>query len=494
MTDPARQPLLVGAAAITQRETDPANAREPLELMADALEAAAADAGTRRLLTEADAVMAPRGFWEYGDPCRLLAERLGCPKARTTVAEIGVLQTTLFGEAGRQIAQGEADIVLITGGEAKYRALRAQIEGVEAPLTRHEGEADRVLRPQHEIMHPLELAFGVEMPVKQYSVMENALRHAQGTSLDEHRREIAEMWAGFSRVAASNPQAWRPEPVSADEIREPAGKNAMLAFPYTKLHNAQWNVDQAAGLVLCSESAAQRLGVARDKWLYPLAVVESNHMVPLAERKDPERCWGAKLAGERALELAGLDADRLDYSELYSCFPVAVRIQARELGIPLEPTPSVTGGMAFGGGPLNNFVLQAVARMAQVLREDPGSRGLVSAVSGILTKQGFSVWSTQPGPSPFQYDDVSEQVAGALETVEIDESADGPAIIRAYTVLCEGGEPARAVAWCDTAGGRRTLAASSDPELLRNATERELCGREITLADGEFELTRAGVD
>jgi acetyl-CoA C-acetyltransferase len=488
MTDPARRPVLVGAAAITQRETNPANAKEPLELMVDALAAAAADAGTSRLLTEADAVMAPRGFWEYGDPCRLLAERLGCPKARTTVAEVGVLQTTLFGEAGRLIATGEADIVLIAGGEAKYRALRAQIEGVDAPLTQHEGEADRVLRPQHEIMHPLELAFGVEMPVKQYSVMENALRYAQGTSLDEHRREIAEMWAGFSRIAASNPQAWRPEPVSADAIREPSGKNTMLAFPYTKLHNSQWNVDQAAGLVLCSEEAAQRLGVAHEKWLYPLAVVESNHMVPLLERKDPDRCWGVRRAGERALELAGLDADRIDYTELYSCFPVAVRIQARELGIPLEPTPSVTGGMTFGGGPLNNFVLQAVARMAKLLRDDPGSKGLVTAVSGILTKQGFSVWSTDPGHSAFQYDDVSEQVAAVLETIPVDESASGPAIVRSYTILYEAGEPARAIAWCDTANGQRTLAANTDCELLHHATEHELCGRAITLSAGQFEL------
>ena len=262
----------------------------------------------------------------------------------------------------------------------------------------------------------------------------------------------------------------------------------MLAFPYRKLHNSQWNVDQAAGLILCSEAAAQRLGVPREKWVYPLAVVESNHMVPLAERKDLERCWGAKLAGERALELAGITADRIEHAELYSCFPVAVRIQARELGIPLEPTPSVTGGMAFGGGPLNNFVLQALARMVHVLRADPGSKGLVSAVSGFLTKQGFSVWSSEAGPCPFEYDDVSEQVAQVLETVEVDASLTGEATIAAYTVLYEHGEPARAVAWCNGEDDRRTLATSSDAELLRNATEWELCGRAVRIDRGRFTL------
>lgn len=486
-SDPARRPVLVGAATILQREPDPGQAQEPLALMGDALEAAARDAGTRALLEQADAIMAPRGFWEYGDPCRLLGQRLGCPQADTTIAEIGVLQTTLIGDAAARIASGEVDIVLVTGGEARYRALRAQIAGDEAPMTADDGEADRVLRPHQEIMHPLEIELDLMMAVKQYSVMENALRYRQGLDLDAHRREVADMWAGFSEVAAGNPHAWRPDPVSSDAIREPAGKNTMLAFPYTKFHNSQWNVDQAAGLILCSEATAERLGVAREKWVYPLAVVESNHMVTLTERKDLERCPGARLAGERALEVAGLEAHQLDHIELYSCFPVAVRIQARELGIPLDPTPSVTGGMAFGGGPLNNFVLQAIARMVHVVRDDPGSRGLVTAVSGILTKQGFTLWSTEAGEAPFAYEEVTEQVAEALETVEVAEQYTGDAVVAAYTVLYEGVEPTRAAAWCDTADGRRTIAVNTDPALLQYAMTQELCGRAVTIRDGAFE-------
>lgn len=488
MTDDERRPVLVGTAAVKQREEDPAKAREPIELMAAALEGAADDAGSRRLLAEADAILAPRGFWQYGDPGRLLAERFGCSDARTTVAEIGVLQSTLFGRAARSIASGEHDIVLVTGAEAKFRSLRASILGVEETFTPQEDEADEVLRPHAEIMHPLELELDVAMPVKQYSVIENALRHAQGLSIDAHRREVAEMWAGFSRVAATNPEAWRPEPVSADEIREPSAKNAMLAFPYTKLHNSQWNVDQAAGLILCSSAAADRLGVAADRRVYPLAVVESNHMTPLAERRDPERSAGAKIAGERALDLAGLDAKRIEHAEIYSCFPVAVRVQARELGIPLEPTPSVTGGMTFGGGPLNNFVLQAAARMARVLRADPGSKGLVTAVSGILTKQGFSVWSTDPGDAAFAYEDVTEAVGRATDTVPVDAALSGDAVVRAYTVLYDAGEPARAVAWLDTPGGGRTLAVGDHPAMLRIATTEELCGREVRVSEGRFAL------
>jgi hypothetical protein len=58
------------------------------------------------------------------------------------------------------------------------------------------------------------------------------------------------------------------------------------------------------------------------------------------------------------------------------CFPSAVRVQVRELGIDLRRPPTLTGGMAFAGGPLNNFVFQALVTMARVLRADPGSVGL----------------------------------------------------------------------------------------------------------------------
>jgi acetyl-CoA C-acetyltransferase len=152
----SRTPVLVGVSAVTQREADPARAAEPLELMARALERAAQDAGSRELLSRADAVLLPRGFWDYPDPGRWLAQRFGAAAARTTVAEVGVLQTTLFGAAGAAIASGRADVVLVAGGEAKYRQARAARLGVEAPLTRQADAApDEVLRPHGQLMHPL---------------------------------------------------------------------------------------------------------------------------------------------------------------------------------------------------------------------------------------------------------------------------------------------------------------------------------------------------
>ena len=77
MRDGPRTPVLVGVGVVQQRAEDPREAREPLLLMGDALERAADDAGSRALLARADSIRIPRGFWDYSDPGRALAERFG---------------------------------------------------------------------------------------------------------------------------------------------------------------------------------------------------------------------------------------------------------------------------------------------------------------------------------------------------------------------------------------------------------------------------------
>lgn len=478
-----RTPVLVGVGAVQQHLDDPTQAKEPAALMADALVRAADDAGCRDLPGSADAILVPRGFWDYPDPGRLVAERFGAA-AKTTLAEIGVLQTTLFAEAARAIEAGGADVVLVAGGEARYRALRAQIAGVEAPLTAQPGHTpDRLLEPAADIISQPELRFDLTWPVRQYALLENALRFAEGVSIEAHRSEIAELWAAMSRVAAANPRAWRRQAISARELAEPSDRNRMLAFPYTKLHNSQWNVDQAAGLIFCSADEARRLGIPRNRWVIPRAVAESNLMLPVSERSDLGRCPAFAVAGRRAFAAAECDLGDVGHFELYSCFPVAVRMQMREIGI-REGTPvTVTGGMAFAGGPLNNFVLQAMVRMAEVLRADPGSIAMVNAVSGMLTKQGVSLWSTEAGP-PFRHVDVSEEARLETGTKTVRESGSGTATVATYTVVYQGDAPEKAIVLADLPDGSRTIASSTDRGLMDEAVSRELCGREIEL-DGE---------
>ncbi len=488
MSDDSRTPVLIGVGAVAQREEDPTRALEPARLMVQALERAAEDAGSRRWLERADAIAVPRGFWDYSDPARLVAEEIGAKAARTQLAEIGVLQTTLFERACSAIRDEGAQCVLVTGGEAKYRASRAERAGVPAPITDQRGASpDEVWRPAQEILSPLELASHLGMPVRQYAVIENALRFAEGRSLSEHRAEIASLWAGMSRVAAANPQAWSPEPVAPEAIREASGENRMLAYPYGRLHNSQWNVDQAAGLIFASAAAARAAGVPESQWVHPRAVVESNHMLPLVERAELHRCPAFGIAGRRALELADLHLEELAHLELYSCFPVAVRVQQRELGISDDRPVTVTGGMAFAGGPLNNFVLQAAVRLAERLRLEPGASGMLNAVSGMLTKQGVSLWSTGVGDG-FTAADVSAEAKRETGRVALAEGFDGSARVVGYTVLYGREGPTHTIVLADTGDGARAVGVAEDPALAEVAVSSEIIGREVRLASTRVDL------
>jgi acetyl-CoA C-acetyltransferase len=406
------------------------------------------------------------------------------------LAELGVLQQTLLSDACRAIARGDEEVALVTGGEAKYRALRAKLAAVSAAETiQTDVTPDRVLAPAEPFWSEVEASRGLMMPVQFFAVIESALRHADGLGIEVHRDRVAALWARFAEVAAGNPHAWRRTPVTAAEIRNASAENPMLAFPYTKQHSSDWNVDQAAGLILCSAAKARALAIPETRWVHPHSSAESNHVLPVSARAELHRSPGAAIAGARALALAGRRSDEVEHVELYSCFPAAVQVLARELGFGLERSLTVTGGMRFAGGPLNNYVLQATARMAEVLRGDPGSVGLVSCVSGFLNKLGFAVWGSTPASRGFEYANVSDEVAAQAKPREIVGEWTGPAVIAGYTVLYSGAKSSRAIAVCDLPDGRRSVAASDAPELAEAMTREEFCGRSVTIgAGGELRL------
>ncbi|MCP4843075.1 MAG: acetyl-CoA acetyltransferase, partial [Halieaceae bacterium] len=114
-------PVLVGVGAVQQKLEDYRKALEPVALMEQALRAAAADAGTEALLARADEILVPNSLWGYRDPARILADKLGAQSATTLLADFGILQQGLINRACQRIVAGEAQVMLIAGGEARYR-------------------------------------------------------------------------------------------------------------------------------------------------------------------------------------------------------------------------------------------------------------------------------------------------------------------------------------------------------------------------------------
>ena len=473
-----RTPVLVGAGTVTIPRVE--SELEAIDLMAMALEQALLDAGASDLEKLLDVVMVPRGMWRYPDPARLLAHREGS-SARTVMAEVGVLQQSLITRACEAVARGDADVVAVVGGEARAQPKRdrsaAEAEG--AP-------ADEVLEPHDDILHKLEIERGLVMPVNQYAVMENALRYAEGISIDAHTREVGALCAAFSQVAAANPAAWNRAGATAEQIRVPSPSNRPLSFPYNKLHVSQWNVNQAAALVITSVEGAAGLGIDAERFVFPLAAAESNAMVALSARPDLHRHPAVAHVGRALAELGGTSLADIEYLDLYSCFPIAVRIQQRQFAIDPARQQTVTGGMTFGGGPLNNYVLQSTAKMAEVLRADPGTTGLVTCVSGMLTKFAGALWSTQPPSASFRAAAVTEQVLADMPPHRLVDSHHGEAKIAGYTVAYDDQTPARAMAIVDLPDGNRSIATTADPDTAAAMVAEEWCGRRVQMSGAEL--------
>jgi acetyl-CoA C-acetyltransferase len=472
----SRTPVVVGIGTVL----DHAGEADALELMWTALTGAATDSGGAGILGRVDVYMVPKGTWSSADPGRVLAARAG-GEARTVLAELGVLQQALFDRAATAIVEGRADIVAIVGGEAKQRGT-----GPRAPA----GEGlppDEVWRPENEIISRLEIERGLGVPARQYAMIDNALRWATGETVEQQAATLAELWAAMNRVAVDNPDAWDRRARTATDIVTAGPGNRVIAAPYTKSLCSQWNVHQAAALLLCAAEVADALGVPRDRWVFPVAAAESNAMVPLSRRADLASCPAFELAGRRALELAGVTIDAIEFIDLYSCFPAAVRVQQRELGLGAERAMTVTGGMTFAGGPFNNYVLQSTAKMASILREHPSATGLVTTVSGMLTKQAAAVWSPRPPATPFRWDDVSSAAAKATPQCEVVGDVAGDGVVASYTVA-PGPETSLAIALVDLADGRRTIATTDEPESITLLVDGEWCGRNVAVDTGQLRL------
>lgn len=484
MTLDPRTPVLVGIGVTTQREEDPLRAVEPLDLMLDAVRRAGADAvpDPAAVLAGVGRIAVPKGRWRYRNPGGEIARAIGADRAASVLASVGVLQQTLLGDACRRIADGEIDTALVVGGDAGYRILRSNILAVPAAERQQDEAPHETLSPSDELRHPAELRAGMKMPVGLYAIMESAYRARKGWTVDVHRDRIAAMMSRFSEVAANNPAAWNRTRIAPDAIRNASERNPMQAFPYTKLHCSTWNVDQAGALVFCSAAKADALRIPREQWIYPVASTESNHMVQVSARADLAACPGAGIAGRAALDAAELNVADIDLIELYTCFPIAVESYAAELGLPLTRDLTVTGAMPFAGGPYNNYVLQATCRIADLLRQAQGRHGLVSSVSGVLTKQGFGLWSSQPGPNGFVLKDVTELVAREMTTKPIVEAGSGDGVIAGYTVLHERSQFPRGVAVADI-DGCRAVVQTEDPSIVARMESIELCGTRIRLGD-----------
>lgn len=484
-----RTPVLIGYGQVNHREP---TVIEPIDLMA----AAARHAADARVLGAVDAIRVVNLFSaRYRDPGLLLGQRLGVDRPATGYTSVGGnVPQTLVNRACLDIWHGRAGVVLLAGAETWYTRNRLRANGERLTWTVQDESVPpaRVDDEDVPMAGPAEERIGLDRPAYVYPLFEQALRIAAGESIDQHRRRVGELWARFNAVAVDNPHAWIRKPLSAEDIWRQSPANRMISWPYTKLMNSNNMVDQAAALVLTSVQTATDLGVPTDRWVYPQAGTDAHDTYAVAERAELHRCPAIRIAGARALQLAGVGVDDLDYVDLYSCFPSAVQVAAAELGLPLDDPRrplTVTGGLTFAGGPWNNYVMHSIATLAELLVAHPGRRGLISANGGYLTKHSFGVYGTEPPPGGFRWQDVQELVdAEPIRTAVVGRAGRGT--VESWTTpFNRDGEPEKAFLAVRTPDGARALALITDTDAVKATVTDDIAGTPVQFgADGAATL------
>ncbi len=143
---------------------------------------------------------------------------------------------------------------------------------------------------------------------------------------------------------------------------------------------------------------------------------------------------------------------------------------------------TVTGGLPYHGGPGSGYLVHAIAKMADVLRADPGSHGVVSGVGMHMTKHVYGVYSTTPGQLAPADEAAVQRDLDAQPATPVVPEHEGPATVAAYSVVHgRDGSPESTVLVCDT-DGARTYARFEDPEQGREAETDELVGAPVRLA------------
>lgn len=459
-----RAPVIVGTGQVNDREEDLSKALDAGQLMKAAILRAGDDAGSR-VLDRIDSLELVRLFSASMDGL-VEALAIALPGLRNPPEFVyghGNTPMLLLSRAAQRIARGEAETCVVAGAEA-YRtekrlataAAGARPDMMKKHLT---GTANDVRR-----------AYGLVTPIEIYPLFENAMRAEWGQSLVDAQSESARVWANLSAVAARNPHAWSRRAYSPDEILTNGPGNRKLCFPYSTLMVANNSVNQGAALIVCSYARAKELGIAEDRLVFVGAGAAATEPQDVLERDTLSSSASLRATLAAALQRNHLEAEALDYVELYSCFPCVPKHARRVAGLRKGMPLTVAGGLTFAGGPIRNYMMHAAATMVDKLREH-GTHGLLFGNGGYLSEAHATVLSRSPILNDWVVGDFDVQPqADALRgpVPPFDPAYAGPGHIESYTVAHDrAGTPQYGAIVGRAPDGRRFLAcAEAEPAML----------------------------
>ena len=476
------RPIVVGLGTI-QQKGDFNQLDEALILMDKAFKKAIIDCTNSNIKRYIDEVRVPKGFWRYRDPGKWVAENNNIKSVKTTVTKVGILQQNLINTACKRIQNGEIKASLILGGESRFKMLRSSIENKEYIETPLNTNPDEYYKSPEKLQLDIEEKELGSMAVGYYAILESAFRSMLQNNHDEHNNYLSEIYSSYSEIAASNEDGWIEQPFDKEDIKTESNKNLRQAFPYNKYHCTSWNVNQACAIIICSEDIADKLNIPFDKRVYPIASSENNHMITTLQRPNLIEPAGMHLAAKFILDICNKNNLTPNLYDLYSCFPVAVQMFAKSLKLKDIKDKTVTGAMPFAGGPLNSYVLHSTAKLIEKLREKCGV-GIVTGVSGMMTKQSYALWSKNPCID-FTYEDCTKKAREIELPVKLSVQKSGSGVIIGYTIHIKD-DVNKAIIFVDTDDKKRKLITSSDRNIINEMQNTEWVGKRINFNEDQL--------
>ncbi|KAH9256023.1 hypothetical protein BASA81_005799 [Batrachochytrium salamandrivorans] len=493
-------PCVAGVATITDK---PGKFQTPSEFFSELVIRAVQDAGfapkqIAHLVTDVVTIrMQPENMGVgYKNLAHQVSKRAGVwnPSCRYyKTSNGGDTPQKLVNQFSNKIALGESKICILVGGELLDTFIKLATKTQSQPEWGSEFEEQDEAVPECLALgnftpevNDLERRNRLTAPKEMYAMMDQASRQEK-RSFSNAFEENAKLFDALNLVASNQPPgvSWFPTRRTSMDIATPSKTNRWVSFPYTKYMNSVIQVNQGACIVLIAEEVLMSLSsLPRPIFLRGGGeCVEPGFCV--SERPQMYTSFGMMESINAALAHAGVKSAKMEIQEfdLYSCFPIALRVAKEHLGLDNYSKLTVTGGLPFYGGAGNAYTLCSIAFMVQTLRnkQQPHSLGLVNGNGWFMTKHSCGIYSNtktqwiQP-EDPMLIQQRANAKAGALVPLELNPNGTGR--IESYIVDSDK----RVVAFGRMiSSGKRFLASYSGVD-LNKFREWDAFGMEVEVS------------
>src|SRR5476649_2202709 len=364
MIDP-RTPILVGCGQITDMTGEPSSKRSRVAFCAEAAAQALNDTGAKiggHMLghhVDALAVMeffsdsSPRFASPFGrstNPPNSVARRLHASPRTLLYSHVGGnMPQYLVNRFAEEIANGQTKLALICGAELLRSTQNARKAGLAIDWNEDPGGEPERAGFKKWGFSDEEARHELRAPIHFYPLIENAIRAGLKRDVPSHMAAMGKLFHRLAAVAHDNPLATRREGYSAERLTTITPDNRWICFPYPRLMNSNAIIDQAAAVLMTSVGKAREWGIPQERWVFLHGCADGIYTWIVSERERIDASPAIRSCAKLALEMAGKTAADVAAFDLYSCFPSAVEVAIKEIGLAADdPRPvSVTDGLPF---------------------------------------------------------------------------------------------------------------------------------------------------